>query len=78
MRFQAKITWSCISVDIAVDWVILVWYACAADRQGVWVRSRGHENSHQQDRINEVRSIRYKFCEQGRKVTFLRSFVRAG
>ena len=28
MRFPAKITSSCISVAIPVDWVILHWYAC--------------------------------------------------
>ena len=33
MQFPGKITSSCISVAIAVDWVILHWYACGADRQ---------------------------------------------
>ena len=31
MRFPAKITSSCISVAIPVDWVILHWYACVED-----------------------------------------------
>ena len=30
--FPGKITSSCISVAIPVDWVILHWYACGADR----------------------------------------------
>ena len=35
MRFPAKITSSCIWVAIPVNWVILHWYACGADRRSV-------------------------------------------
>ena len=35
MRFPAKITSSCIWVDIRVDWVILHWYACGADARSL-------------------------------------------
>ena len=39
MQFPAKITSSCIWVAIPVDWVILHWYACGAERQAAdgWV-----------------------------------------
>ena len=35
MRFPAKITSSCIYVAIPVDWVVLHWYGCGADRQSL-------------------------------------------
>jgi len=35
MRFPAKITSSCIWVVIPVDWVILHWYACGADKRSL-------------------------------------------
>ena len=35
MWFSAKITLSCIWVAIPVDWVILHWYACGADRRSL-------------------------------------------
>ena len=35
MRFLAKITSSCIWIAMTVDFVILHWYACGADRQSV-------------------------------------------
>ena len=47
MRFPAKITSSCIWVTIPVDWVILHWYACGADRwylgRAGGVRSRDYQ-----------------------------------
>ena len=46
MRIPAKITSSCIWVAKPVDWVILHWYACGADRRSlgraVSVRSRDY------------------------------------
>ena len=47
MRFPAQITSSCIWVAIPVDWLILHWYACDADRRSVarsgGVRSRKYQ-----------------------------------
>ena len=42
MRFPAKITSSCISVAIPVDWVILHCYACVADGRSLGRAVYGH------------------------------------
>ena len=44
MQFPAKITLSCIWVAIHVDWVILHWYACGADRRWASRRSCDYQN----------------------------------
>ena len=41
MRFPAKVTSNCIWVAIFVDWVILHWFACGADRRSGG-RAYGH------------------------------------
>ena len=49
VRFPAKLTSSCIWVAIPVNWVILHWYVCGADRRTVapslGVRSRDYQIS---------------------------------
>ena len=57
MQFPAKITSSCISVAMTVDWVILHWYTCGADGRSLGRAVYGH--------------VITKFSRMGRLLHFL-------
>ena len=61
MRFPAKISSSCIWVAIPVDWVILPWYACGADRRSLGVRSCDYQIFSD----GYITSFSYPWCSPG-------------